>query len=217
MAKESRTGERALYKLELSVSGFGAAKYKFTTGYLPASAVDALSGKLKEPKDLYSLKPRSEAQARHLNGIFEEFGKRLEELSRSPSRGDPDEIRNLITFYGGLYAAAALADSDLISIGQTGSNDPYAYRKLVFFVSTEVINIKRFESEVEALERTAVDLADSIRQVRQARAAATQAKAERIKGTRQAMLGFLQSKPDMTQWTGLNFLELFAIAKGVTP
>lgn len=223
MAQEP-SGERAIYKLSLNVSGSGAAKFKLSGGYVAANVIDALSGGVKEPADLYVADSLTEQRANDISELSKQFGQRLKTLANGdpiPQGGPAPTVEDYTHWFARLIAARSLSTDDLISAGQQGTTSVYGFRKLVYFVSSNVIPLAKFENELNSLQQSTVALAQSIRQVREARAAATKARVQAANTRRSATLGFLtqnlQPGTSLTDWTPTQFLNFFATVKGVQP
>lgn len=222
MAVEPDTGQRAIYKLTLRITGYGAERYKLTSGYVDANVVDALSGNLKEPSDLASPNAQASQRASDLQHIDQMYGERLRSLADTmPSvpltQPAKDPIRNATNWYARLYYARSLADSDLTSVGQTNTDQPFSYRKLVFFVSTKTIPIGNFSNELDAVDQSTGDVIDAIQGIRSGAAASTEAKVALMSRAQSQLLDFVKGKPDLSKWTENDFLDYFATVKGVLP
>ncbi len=225
MVVEKAEGAGAIMRATATLEGWGGVKYKLNEGYVPMNVIDALSGKVGEPPDLFSTTSLSQRQAELNDKLEEQRGETLKELlPKSKDLDDPKavdsallKIDNAIRVFGALKSAAAMSNNEQISIGQTGSTDVYAYRKLVFYASAEVIKLQEFEQELNELEKSTSDLAKAFVQAKQAKAEAAKAKAEQRGKLRQALFGQVQSiitkhAADPKSVTAHDFLGLFATA-----
>lgn len=223
MVVERAEGTAAIFKVTAKLEGVGT-KYKLNEGYVPVNVIDALSGKVGEPPDLFSPVSQSQRQAQ-LNDELEDkrsqaildLARNSEELkSMQPADVDKaiDGIDSAVRLFGALKAAAAMSANEQISIGQTGSTDIYSYRKLVFYASAQVIRLQEFEQELNELEKSTSDLAKAIVQAKQAKAEAVEAKAQQRGNLRQAILGQVQAlfAKSPSERTHQDFLNIFAAA-----
>lgn len=212
----------AIYRATARLSGWGS-KYKLNEGYVAANVVDALSGKAGEPPDLFSTESDSQRRSELFDSLADMRSKELLDIARAgPGGGDISQIERTTRFYGALSAAAALSPNEQISVGQTGSTDAYAYRKLVFYASATVIRLEEFESELDAIERSTSNLAKVIAQAKQASAEKTKAKLDRRRNLRKGVLGNIQTllstKNDLKTWTATDVLGVFGpLATGGVP
>lgn len=206
--------QAALYRSSAEISGLGGVIYHLSQGYVSASLADALGGNQKEPDDLYASRSIPQERAEAINDIEQSRLQQLKGFGATPKYEQPDAVPNLVRYYSDLQAAAHLSLEDQVSISGTASLDPYQFRKLVIIASTQVIKMDEYQKEFDAIEKSVGDIVQSIKNVREAQAASLVAKRKRRSELITSLTESLTLKPDLTSWTGLDFLTAFSRARG---
>ena len=215
IAAEPSTQQAAIYKVTAELSGWGAVKYKLNVGYVPVNVIDALSGKVGEPPDLFAEQSKSQLASEANTAIDVAKTQYVKDVvGKGLCSERVAEVEDAKRFFGALKDLAGMTDNELISVGQTCSSDPYGYRKLVFYVSTEVIQIRQFEEELNELDRVSSDLTKALVAAKQAEAQAAKARIKEKCKLRQAVLQQIEDKPDPKDWKAQDILNIFASAGG---
>lgn len=209
----------AIYKVTAKLAGSGPVDYKLNEGYVPMNVIDALSGKVGEPPDLFSAVSDGQRRAALSEKLDEKRDARLLALAETgPGPGAIQQVEETTRFFGALKHAAALTNNEQISVGQSNSTDVYGYRKLVFYASARVIPLQQFEQELNEIEKSSSDLAKAVVQARQEAAERAKARRDRLGQVRRRVIEKITERnPDVTQWTAADFLSVFGAAAEVTP
>ena len=202
IAEDPDSGERALYQVSIKGAGIGGVKYYVSGAYLPRTSIELYEGKI--PRSLADLDAAAPGGASATGEILAEYHALLKtqaKLEREAHEGQrlesAKERRAVRRFFADTVADSMLSVSELRSISESGSDDPYRFRKLVYFVSTEPIKIQDFQGELGEIESTLDTLAKTMGDARQKRKQAAEARHTQQKQKLQAIASFLSEQPDL--------------------
>lgn len=148
---------RSYYRMTVTGRGTGVEEYKMRAAYLSSAALDTLDGKIPtipaadmdENRRQYFRSIRA-AYLRTAQARAEELANRYEGDAM-----DPQQFDQVMTEISRAVWAVTLSDSDLASLGQVRSVDPFEFRKLVFYASARAVALDRYNAQVDsAIQKT---------------------------------------------------------------
>lgn len=148
---------RSYYRMTVTGRGMGVEEYKMRAAYLSSSALDTLDGKIPTiPAADMDENRRSYFKAIRA-AYLRTAQARAEELAGRYADGamDPQQFDQVMTEISRAVWAVTLSDSDLASLGQVRSVDPFEFRKLVFYASARAVALDRYNAQVDsAIQKT---------------------------------------------------------------
>lgn len=147
--------QKNYYRMTVSGTGGGGVRYKLQSAYISSTTLDTLNGKLPvlPEADL------SEANIKAFNEIKNSYLTAAKKYALvtdednsviQPGNTSGDQDRLMMGVARQAWYSS-LSDSDLISLGQSNTTDPYQFRKLVFYASATNINLKEYESQIDSI------------------------------------------------------------------
>lgn len=202
IAEDPDTGERALYRLEIFGTGIGSVKYHVSGAYLPRTAIELYDGEI--PQSLADIDAESPGGESTTGKILAEYHQFLEKQAKLEREAKDNLIltslkdrRDVRRFFADAISDSMLSVSDLRSISEAGSDDPYRFRKLVYFISTKPLKVQDFQGEIGEIESTLNTIAQAMSEARQQRRRAAEARRTQRKLKLQAVTKFLQGTPNL--------------------
>lgn len=190
---DALTGEshRNFYRMTVKGKGNVVGDYEMKSAYLSKAALDTLQGKtIAIPAiDIPNKRlAKFEALRDNFDKLLKDFadsvtgkvvekkeGEEKSEGNNAPASGTPKppisvaaQDSNVLSVLRQLWLAS-LSDSDLISIGESSTLDPYAFRKLVFYVSANVIDLTDTATSIDNALGSLGKLAEALRTRKEAR------------------------------------------------
>lgn len=148
---------RSYYRMTVEGRGMGVEEYKMRAAYLSSSALDTLDGKIPT----IPAADMDEDRRTYFKAIRAAYLRtaqaRAEELAGQYADGgmDPQQFDQVMTEIARAVWAVTLSDSDLASLGQVRSVDPFEFRKLVFYASARAVALDRYNAQVDsAIQKT---------------------------------------------------------------
>ncbi len=148
---------RSYYRMTVTGNGRGVEEYKMRAAYLSSSALDTLDGKIPT----IPAADMDENRRTYFKAIRAAYLRtaqaRAEELASRYADGamDPQQFDQVMTEISRAVWAVTLSDSDLASLGQVRSVDPFEFRKLVFYASARAVALDRYNAQVDsAIQKT---------------------------------------------------------------
>ncbi|MEM1353742.1 MAG: hypothetical protein AAGH88_02545 [Planctomycetota bacterium] len=146
---------KSYYRMTVTGGGRGVQEYKMRAAYLSASAIDTLDGKIPTIPAA-DMDADRRTQFRHLlNTHLGLARERAEFIAESGVVFNDRQYDQAVSEIARTMWAVTLSDSDLVSLGQSRSSNPYEFRKLVFYASARSINLDRYNAQVDsAIQKT---------------------------------------------------------------
>lgn len=221
LAEDPESGERAVYRLEITGQGIGGVNYQFQGAYLPKTAVDIYGGKIPVSlAELNAQAPTDEGSTAqkiitHFHNYLDKQAAFRDESSSSQPAASTADVDTQAKFFARLIFHASHNLSDLTSIGRENDLDPYRYRELVYFVTTEPLKMSDFDTELRDVQGSIDTLASTLGAVK--RMKMERAKAERESRTAAVgkLTGFFKDHSDFSKYQPTDWVELLTLVRGV--
>lgn len=161
------TGEpiKSYYRMSIKGNGNLLSAYNLRATYVSATTVDSFNGKLptipvadlpRENENVFDeLKREFMDELKSRAERVRQFYREREKFRQHDLFGGPKAEKSLTAQARALWFSS-LSDTDLISLGQIGSTNPFVFRKLVFYATASSIDLREYESTLtSAINKTA--------------------------------------------------------------
>lgn len=168
------------FRMTITGSGGGGVDYKMRAAYVSAATLDTLNGKIPVVPEA-DLSEENEtaydAIKGHYLGSLTEYAQAKRDAGVQNYQDQEERILEIAR----QSWFSSLIDSDLMSLGQTQSLDPYRFRKLVFYSSATNINLQDYDSQINSVLTKVATLARSFKQRKEAHQVASKNRKNAVK------------------------------------
>ncbi|MBX3396805.1 MAG: hypothetical protein KF841_15720 [Phycisphaerae bacterium] len=152
------SGNINYYRMTLEGGGGIGVNYQLQAGYFSAASVDVLRGRIPQIPEV-DLPIECDAAFEALTAGYYDSLVTLSEATRQNRGADlPAGIDDLALQNARLVWFGQLSPADVAAMGMNQSNNPFEFRKLVFWSSAQNIDLRAYGSEIDAMIDSATTL-----------------------------------------------------------